>query len=111
MVSFDKVQRGVAKYLDEELTAKLSGWQKWVFGAGAAMFISNSAEMVDRYKDNEIVKALGLIGPDRSIDVEKAYMALKAQAAKGPITIDAPMLGGVTLDASDVEKLYRCIMQ
>ena len=43
MVSMDRVKRGIAKYLDDEFTNKMSGWHKWVFGAGAAMLLENLA--------------------------------------------------------------------
>ena len=39
------------------------------------------------------------------VDVEKLRRAFLAQAQKGPITFDIPMLGTVTLSAADVEKL------
>ena len=37
MVTIDQIKRGAARYVDEEFTAKLSGWQRWAVGAGAAM--------------------------------------------------------------------------
>ena len=37
MVTLDQIKQGAARYVDEEFTGKLTGWQKWAVGAGAAM--------------------------------------------------------------------------
>ena len=111
MVNMDKVKRGVARYLDEEFTNKLDGWGKWVFGAGAAMYLENLDSATHNLRQNEIVKTMALIDEAGNVDVEKIYRYLKPQAQKGPVTFSLPMLGSVTLNAGDVDKLYNCIMQ
>ena len=111
MVSIDKVKRGVARYLDEEFTNKMSGWQKWVFGASAGMYLENFSHTVERIGKNELVKGLGIIDEANNIDVDKLRKYFAAEAGKGPITFTAPMIGAVTLNAADIEKLYTCIMQ
>lgn len=111
MIALDRVKRGAARYIDTEFTAKLTGWQKWAVGAGAALFLDNFNSAVERVKDNEAVKLLGVFGENNAVDVEKLYRYLKREADKSPITVSVPMLGAVTLNASDVEKLYTCIMQ
>ena len=37
MVTLEQIKQGAARYVDEEFTGKLTGWQKWAVGAGAAM--------------------------------------------------------------------------
>lgn len=111
MVTMDRVKRGAAKYIDTEFVNKLTGWQKWVFGAGSALLIENMEAAVGRFQGNEVVKLLGIMGENNTIDVEKLYRYMKREADKGPITFDAPLLGTVALNAADVEKLYTCIMQ
>lgn len=111
MVSMDKFKRGVARYLDEEFTNKMTGWQKWVFGAGSAMYLENLSTSMERLKNNELVKGLGILDENGNINVEKMHRYLQEQARKGPVTFTIPMIGTVTLSDSDVEKLYTLIMQ
>lgn len=109
MVSVERVKRGVARYLDEEFTAKMSGWQKWVFGAGAAMYLENLGETVERLRKNELVKGLGILDETGNIDTDKLRRYFVAEAQKGSATFDIPLIGRVTLNENDVERLYRCI--
>jgi hypothetical protein len=111
MVGMDKVKRGIARYLDEEFTNKMTGWQKWVFGTAAAMFIENFASISNAWRENPMVKSLGLMDDSGNVAVERIYQHLRVQAQKGPITFDIPMMGSVTLREADVERLYTCIMQ
>lgn len=110
MVSIDRVKRGIARYLDSELI-KMTGWQKWVFGAGAAMYLENFASVVSKLREHPAVNALGIINETGDIAVEKLYQHLRIQAQKGPITFDVPMVGRITLSEADVDKLYQYIMQ
>ena len=111
MISMDKVKRGIARYIDEEFTNKMSGWQKWVFGAGIAMFIENFTSNMQRLKENPVVKSLGLMDDMGNVAVERLHQQLKVQAQKGAVTFEIPMLGTVTLRENDVDKLYNYIMQ
>jgi hypothetical protein len=107
----DKFKRGTARYLDEEFISKMTGWQKWVFGAGSAMYLENLTATIERLKNNEIVKDLGILDDSGNVNVEKMHRYLLEQARKGPVTFTIPMIGAVTLSEADVEKLYTLIMQ
>lgn len=111
MVSMDQFKRGVARYLDEEFTNKISGWQKWVFGAGAAMYLENLTGSVDKLRQHEMVKPLNVIDSYGNVDAEKLHKYFLKQAQKGPVTFHIPMIGPVTISEADVDKLYNCIMQ
>lgn len=111
MVSLAQVQKGLATYIDTEFVGKLTDWRKWVIGAGAAMALQDLPATVGQYKNNEVVKMLGIIDSDNNIDVDKLYNQFKIQAQKGAITFNIPMLGAVTLNEADVDKLYRFIVQ
>lgn len=110
MVNVDQVKRGTARYLDEEFTNKLTGWQKWVFGAGAGMYLENLGNTLERLRDNDLVKGLGIMDASGNIDAERLKRYFMAEARKGSITFNAPILGTVTLNENDVEKLYRYII-
>lgn len=111
MVGMDQIKRGVARYLDEEFTSKLSGWQKWVFGAGAAMYLENLDAVAQRVRELPLVQGLGLMDAAGNVDLEKLRKHFLAEAQKGAVSFSAPMLGTVKLDQGDIEKLYRCILE
>lgn len=110
MVSISKIKAGAARYVDDEITSKLSGWQRWVVGAGAAMALENLDGLIDPIKTHPAAKALHVMDDSGNVDVEKLYPYLKEQAKKGPVTFAVPIIGALTLNESDVDKLYTYIM-
>lgn len=111
MVSLDQIKRGAARYLDEEFTKKLSGWQRWVIGAAGAMMLENLDASLLAFKDHPLVKSLGVMDEAGNVDLDRVYSYVMTEAKKGPVTFTAPLLGPVTLNERDVEKLYTCIAQ
>lgn len=107
MATTAQVQQGLAKYLDEEFTNKLTGWRKGVFAGGAALVLSKTNSLIDHYKDKEMIKLLGVIKENGEIDMDLLLTHFKPQM---PMTFDAPIVGTVTLSASDADKLYRYIV-
>lgn len=109
MYEYNKVINGVAKYIDAEIVEKITGWKKWVVGSGVGIALSNTTDIFNQLKNNEFVKMLNIIDKDDRIDIDKIYKEMKKQAKKGAVTFDVPMLGGLTLNEQDVDKLYEFI--
>lgn len=109
MVTVSQIQNGAAKYIDDEVLVSMPGWQRWVFGAGAGIAINNFPQIVEKWKNEEIVKMLGVIDKEGNVDINKIYQGVKRQAAKGPISFDIPGMGKMTLNESDVDKIYKYI--
>ena len=111
MVTMDQIKRGAARYVDEEFTVKLSGWQRWAVGAGAAMALENLEVPMSGLRENPAVQAMGVLDEAGNVDLDRVYTALKKQAQKGPVTFQMPLLGAVTINEQDVDRLYTCILQ
>ena len=109
MYDYNKVINGIAKYIDTEIVDKILGWKKWVVGSGLGLALSNSTNVFNQLKNNEFVKMLNIIDKDNKIDVDKIYKELKKQAKKSSITFELPMVGSITLNDQDIEKLYELI--
>lgn len=109
MYSYGQVINGVSRYIDTEIVNKMSGYQKWVIGAGAGIFLNKGTKIFENIKNNEIVKSMEIIDSEDNIDVDCIYQELKKQASKGAITFDLPMIGAITLNETDVDKLYSYI--
>jgi hypothetical protein len=109
MYEYNKVMNGIAKYIDIEIVDKITGWKKWVIGGGVSIALSNMSNVFNELKNNEMIKLLNIIDKDDKIDVDKIYKEMKKQAKKGAVTFDVPMLGGLTLNEQDVDKVYEFI--
>lgn len=110
MANLGQVKTGLAKYIDHEITAKMTGWQKWVFGAMAGVALNNATGIFEQLKNLPLVKMLGVVDENDNIDVDTLYHQFKEQAHRGSVTFDVPMLGTMTLNESDVDKMYNFIV-
>ena len=84
MYNLGQVVRGISEYLDNEIVYKISGWQRWVVGAGLGVSLNRSTEIFNELKKNEIVKTLGLIDNDDKIDVD----TIKDNVQEKEITVE-----------------------
>lgn len=111
MVKLNQVQGGIIRYLDNEIMPKINGWQKWVFGAMAGTALNKTTNIFNALKQNEFIKMLEVIDKEDNIDLDTIYREFHKQAQKGAVTFDVPMIGAITLDHTDVEKIYRYIRE
>jgi hypothetical protein len=111
MVTLNQVQNGIVKYLDSEIVPNINGWQKWVFGALASTAMLKTTNIFNALKENLLVKMLEIIDGNDNIDIDTLYREFLKQAQKGAVTFAVPMIGPMTLNHTDVEKLYRYITE
>ena len=71
--------------------------------------LSRSGEIFNTLKNNPVVSAMGVIDEQDQIDIDAIYQEFAAQAQRGAVTFDVPLVGALTLTAADVDKLYRYI--
>ena len=109
MYHYKNVIDGLVAFVDNELVPKMTGLNKWLFGTGAGIVASKGEHVFNALKHNEILHTLDLIKDDK-VNVECIYKELLRQAEKGGIEIEIPMVGVIKLDHSDVEKMYRYIL-
>ena len=111
MYEYSKVINGISKYIDTEIISNINGWQKWVVGSGIGLALSNSSNLFNTLKQNQVVKMLDIIDENEKINVDKIYREMKKQAKKSSITFEVPMLGSLTLNEQDVDRLYELIKE
>lgn len=108
MVEYEKVMEAIAKFIDKEITPKIPSWKGWMFGVGSGIALNRMNEIYSTIKDNEMIKALGIIDGNK-INVDVIYDELIKQADKGPINIELGFLGTLKLSRKDVDVLYNYI--
>ena len=112
MVSIDKIEKGVANYLDAELMSQFQGnsVEKVLVGTAASLLIRKSGTIVEGYKDNSVVKMLGIMDDNGDVDVDILAEELKKNISKEGFVVDVPILGTLTFHKEDVDKLCDYIM-
>lgn len=110
MVSLAQVQNGLVKYIDTEITPKIEGWQRWVFGAAISISLSKISNIFNALKENPFVKMLEVIDENDNIDIDVIYQEFRKQAQKSAITFNVPIVNlPLTLNSADIDKMYQLI--
>ncbi len=109
MATLAQVKTGAAAYIEQEIIAKIGGWQKWAAGAAVSMALNRADSIFEALRQNPAVQMLGIVDGDGNIDVDALYAEFKRQAQRGAVSFDVPMIGKLTLNESDVDKIYQSI--
>lgn len=111
MVSINKIEQGVAAYLDSELMPKLpnSGFEKVLAGTALSLAIRRSGNILDSYKNNKAVQMLGIMDKDGNVDVDVLAEELKKNIPTEGVKVDVPIIGALTFHKDDVDKLHEYI--
>lgn len=112
MVTIDKVQHGLAKFIDRELVPALTGWEKVVVGGGSGLLVAKLPGIISKYADNSIVGALGLYDPEsRMIDIETLYQSIAPQVTE-KLPLKIPFIGlTLKIGRAEIDSLYNYIME
>lgn len=110
MITMGRFKAGVQMYLEREVIPALSGWQRWVFGAGAAILINRAEEALHNLEQLPVIKMMDVIHGD-NIDIDTIYKAVREQAKTTPAVIEIPAVGSLKMGAADIDKLYNMIME
>ena len=109
MVTVEKLQRGVARYLDAEIMPQMHGKDKWIMSGMATLYINKIPSIVTSIKDKPAVRVLGIIGEDGSVDAESVINAIRPAARTSSAAIDFPLVGNITFSEQDLDMLLHYI--
>lgn len=113
MTPVNKIGQGIASYIDTELIPQLqkNGVERVIVGTVASLVIQKAETIVGGYKDNSLVKMLGIMDEKGDVDIDIITEELKKNIAKEGFVIDIPIVGTLTFHKEDVDKLYKIIME
>lgn len=111
MVAIDKVEQGVAAYLDSELMPQLpkSGFEKVLAGTAISLVIRRSRNILEGYKNNKTIQMLKLMDENGNVDVDVLAEELKKNIPQEGVKVEVPLIGALTFRKEDVDKLYEYI--
>lgn len=110
MVTVKQVQSGIVRYVDSDLLPHLDGMKKIGLGIYMGLASENIGAAIQKYKDHPAVAMLNVVTGDGMVDIDKVYAVAKPMFEQKQ-SIDLPLIGRVTFDGDDVEKLYRYISE
>ena len=111
MVHIDKVKHGLARYIEVEMLPKMHGADAWLTGIVSALLIEHLGEIMKEWHNNSIVKAMHIMDENGNVNLEKIYPLALAQSRRtGPIKMELPLIGTITLAEADIEHIYQRIM-
>ena len=110
MVTMQQVKTGLVKYIDTDVLTHLTGIKKLGLGVYTALAANNVVGLMEKYREHPAVAVLDVIDAEGNVDIDKLYQAVAPQFANGEKqTISIPLIGDMTVDRTDLEKLYRYI--
>ena len=111
-MEFERVIKGITKYLNNEIYAGMNDWQEMLARIAVSRMIGNTNNLKNALINNPFVRTFAIIDENGDVDVEGLMQDIKSQLAeKGKITFTLPMFGNFTFTPADVEKLHRDILE
>ena len=108
MISVNKMQTGLAKYIDNEFLPHIEedGVKRMLVGTVAGIAVKRMSNIVDELKRNKVVKMLGIVDESGLVDIDILREELSKNMPDGGIRIDIPAVGTLTFNKDDIDKLY-----
>ena len=110
MVPMNKVQAGLAAFLDKELIPSLTGWDKVFVGGTATLAVMRLPAILDYYP---MIAALGAYDKkNNQVDVAALYQAFSPYMDAEPIPAKIPILNiTMRIGKQELDTLYRYIKE
>lgn len=113
MVSVNKIENGVARFLDAELVSKMpdGGLQKILAGTAISLLIKKSGNFIKAFQQNPMIQLMDIFDADGNVDIDSMATELKKNFPDVGLRMDFPMIGTVTFHKEDIDKLYSYITE
>ena len=112
MVTISQIQRGFALFVDNEVAAAFTGWQKAVIAGAAGLLASNLPNIVKVYGNHPMVAALGVYDPNSgTVNIDALYNAVVPKLGADKIPIAIPKIGTIKMGQPEFDALMRYIKE
>jgi hypothetical protein len=111
-MEFEKVIRGILKYLNNEVYTDMADWQEMLARLAVSRIIGDEGKLKKMLMENGFVRTFDIIDEHGNVDVDGLMRDIKRQIeAKGKLEFSIPMLGKFSFVTSDVDTLHRYIKE
>ena len=111
-MEFEKVLKGIMKYLNNEIYAGMNDWQDMLARIAVSRIIGNEQNLKNMLMTNPFVKTFAIIDENGIVDIEGLMRDIKTQIQeKEKISFSLPIFGRFTFTVADVDKLHRTILE
>ena len=94
MVTIEQIQAGFLRYVDLQLAAAFSGWQRAVVLTGGTLIARNIPNLAQKYAGNPAMAAFGVYDAESgSFDIDALHEALAANLDGEKIPVSVPGIG------------------
>lgn len=112
MVTISQIQKGFVRFVDNEVAAAFTGWQKAVVAGAAGLLAANFPNLVNTYTSHPIVAALGVYDPQSgSVNIDALYNAFVPKMGQDKIPITIPKIGTIKMGQPEIDALMRYIKE
>ena len=112
MVTISQIQKGFVRFVDNEVAAAFTGWQKAVVAGAAGLLAANFPNLVNTYAAHPIVAALGVYDPQNgSVNIDALYNAFVPKMGQDKIPITIPKIGTIKMGQPEIDVLMRYIKE
>ena len=112
MVSISQVQKGFAKFMDNDLSVAFEGWQKVVVIGAGTLLAANIPNLVKTYGAHPMVSALGVYDANaNAINIDALYNAFVPNLGAEKIPISIPKIGTIKMGREEIDNLIRYIKE
>jgi hypothetical protein len=109
-MTIDRVVSGINKYINAEIYATMNDWQEVLARIAVGRIIGNPEMLKQSLQENGIVRTFAVMDSAGNVDLEPIMRDLKREIERtGKLSINIPMFGKMTFNASDVDIIYRSI--
>lgn len=110
MVTAEQLKNGIGTYLQSRLMPRLDGKRQFLLGMVYGLSANKMDELIAQGAQNPVVRALGVVQENGTIDIDALYNAALAQMqAQGKVPVEVPLLGTFAFDENDLRELRQMI--
>lgn len=113
MVSIENVERGLARYIDQELmpSIKTDGIKGFAIGTAASLLVKRGGNLLRVYAQNPMLQQMGLVTADGAVDLDALRDAARDNIPVGGLLVELPMGISLRINTADVDSLYKAIRE
>ena len=113
MIPMEKVQSGIAKFVDRDIAPSLTDWDRVLVAGAGGLLTANLPKILAQYEDHPVIKALGVYDMEHgTVDVDALYNAAKPYMGAEALPVKIPGIGlTLKLGKQDIDTLYAYIQE